>query len=125
MLKMFLITGAGGFSGSGLRYLSQRMISHYFPVSFPFGTLFVNIAGSFHIGLLFALTDKTRILTPDMRMFLAIGFCGGFTTFSSFALDGYGLLKDSAYLYFTTYVFSNIILCILAVIAGIWLIKSL
>jgi len=125
MLKMFLITGAGGFFGSGLRYLSQRVIAHYFPISFPYGTLIVNIVGCFLIGVIFAMSDKTRILSPDIRMFLAVGFCGGFTTFSSFALDSYGLIRDSEYLYFSLYLFSSIILGILAVIAGIWIIKSL
>lgn len=125
MLKMFLITGAGGFFGSGLRYLSQRLISHYFPISFPYGTFFVNIAGSFLIGLIFALSDRTSILSPELRMFLAVGFCGGFTTFSSFALDSYSLLKGSEYLYFSAYLVSSIVLGILALIAGIWFIKSL
>jgi len=125
MLKMFLITGAGGFFGSGLRYLSQRWIAQLLPVSFPYGTLIVNVLGSFLIGIIFALGDKTRILSPEMRMFLAVGLCGGFTTFSSFSLDSYGLLKDSEYLYFSIYMFSSIITGILAVIAGIWLIKSL
>ncbi len=125
MLKMFLITGAGGFLGSGLRYLSQRFIAHFLPVSFPYGTLIINIAGSFLIGIIFAMGDKTRILSPDVRMFLAVGFCGGFTTFSSFSLDSYGLLRDSEYLYFSIYLFSSVILGILAVIAGIWFIKSL
>jgi len=125
MLKMFLITGAGGFLGSGIRYLSQRFIAHYLPVSFPYGTLLINITGSFLIGIIFALGDKSRILSPDMRMFLAVGFCGGFTTFSSFSLDSYGLLRDNEYLYFSVYLISSIVLSILAVIAGIWLIKSL
>ena len=125
MLKMFLITGAGGFFGSGLRYLSQRWIAQLLPVSFPYGTLFINILGSFLIGIIFALGDKTRVLTPEMRMFLAVGFCGGFTTFSSFSLDSYGLLKDGQYLYFSIYMIASIAACISAVIAGIWLIKSL
>jgi CrcB protein len=125
MLKMFLITGAGGFLGSGLRYLSQRLISYYFPISFPYGTLFINIAGSFLIGLIFALSDKSNILSPELRIFLAVGFCGGFTTFSSFALDSYGLLKDSEYLYFTAYLVSSTVIGIMALIAGIWFIKSL
>ena len=125
MLKMFLITGVGGFFGSGLRYLSQRIISHYFPVTFPYGTLIVNLIGCFLIGVIFAMSDKTRILSPDIRMFLAVGFCGGFTTFSSFALDSYGLIRDSEYLYFSLYLLASVILGILAVIAGIWSIKSL
>jgi fluoride exporter len=125
MLKMFFITGAGGFLGSGFRYLAQRMISIYLPVSFPFGTLFINITGSFLIGIIFAVGDKTRILSPEMRMFLAVGVCGGFTTFSTFSLDVFTLLQDRAYLYSSLYIVSSVLLSILATIAGIWLIKSL
>jgi fluoride exporter len=125
MVRTFFIVGAGGFIGSGLRYLSQRFISGILPISFPFGTLFINITGCFLIGILFALSDRTKMITPEIRMFLAIGFCGGFTTFSSFSLDSYSLLKDSQYLYFVLYAASSVILSILATVTGIWLIKSL
>lgn len=125
MLKMFLITGAGGFLGSGFRYLAQRLIADFLPVSFPYGTLIINIAGSLLIGIVFALGEKTRILTPEMRIFLAVGVCGGFTTFSTFSLDTYTLLKDSQYLYLSVYVFLSVLLSISATIAGIWIIKSL
>lgn len=125
MLKMFFITGAGGFLGSGLRYLSQRLIAHYLPVTFPYGTFIVNIVGCFLIGIIFAMTDKTKLMSPDMRMFLAVGFCGGFTTFSSFTLDSFGLLRDGQYLYFSIYIFASVAIGILATIAGVWFIKSL
>lgn len=125
MIKMFFITGAGGFMGSGLRYLSQRLISHYFPLSFPYGTFIINILGCFLIGIIFAMGDKTKILSPEMSMFLAVGFCGGFTTFSSFTLDSIGLLRDGQYLYFSTYIFASVAIGILATIAGIGFIKSL
>jgi len=125
MLKMFLITGAGGFLGSGFRYLAQRLIAIYFPVSFPYGTLFVNVLGGFLIGIIYALGDKTKILTPEMRLFLAVGICGGFTTFSTFSLDAFGLLNDREYLYLTIYVVSSVLLSISATIAGVWIIKAL
>jgi fluoride exporter len=125
MLKMFLITGAGGFLGSGFRYLAQRLIAIYFPVSFPFGTLFVNVLGGFLIGVIYALGDKTKILTPELRIFLAVGVCGGFTTFSTFSLDAFGLLNDREYLYLTIYVVSSVLLSISATIAGVWIIKAL
>jgi fluoride exporter len=125
MLKMFLITGSGGFLGSGLRYLFQRIAAVWFPVSFPFGTLIINIIGSLLIGIIYALGDKTRILTPEIRIFLAVGVCGGFTTFSTFSLDAYNLIQDRAYLYVSLYLFSSVFLSISATIAGIWLIKSL
>lgn len=125
MLKMFMITGAGGFLGSGFRYLVQRYIAIYSPVSFPFGTLIVNILGSLLIGIIYALGDKTNFLSPEVRIFLAVGVCGGFTTFSSFSLDTFGLLKDSEYLYLSVYVIASVLLSISATIAGIWIIKSL
>lgn len=125
MLKMFLITGAGGFLGTGFRYLLQRLIAIYFPVSFPFGTVFINVLGSLLIGIIYGLGDKSAVLTPEIRMFLAVGVCGGFTTFSTFSLDAYGLLKDSEYLYLSIYVIASVVLSILAAIAGIWIIKSL
>jgi len=125
MLKMFLITGAGGFLGSGFRYLAQRLIAIYFPVTFPYGTLFVNVLGGFLIGIIYALGDKTKILTPEMRLFLAVGICGGFTTFSTFSLDAFGLLNDREYLYLTIYVVSSVLLSISATIAGVWIIKAL
>jgi CrcB protein len=125
MFKMFLITGAGGFWGSGLRYLAQRLIADYLPFSFPFGTLIVNVLGSLLIGIIFAIGDKTKVLTPEIRIFLAVGLCGGFTTFSTFSLDSYGLIKGGEYLYLSMYVISSVILSILATIAGIWIIKAL
>ena len=125
MLKMFLITGAGGFLGSGLRYLVQRIIAIYLPVTFPFATLFINVFGSLLIGIIYAVSDKTSLLSPEMRIFLAIGVCGGFTTFSTFSLDTFNLIKDGAYLLVALYIFTSVILSIAAVFAGIWIVKSL
>lgn len=125
MLKMFLIIGAGGFLGSGFRYLAQRFIAIYLPISFPFGTLFINILGSLLIGIIYALGDKTNILNPEMRIFLAVGVCGGFITFSTFSLDTFGLLQDRQYLFLSIYLFASVFLSVLATIVGVWFIKSL
>lgn len=125
MWKMFLITGAGGFLGSGFRYLAQRLIAVILPVSFPYGTLIINVTGCFLIGIIYALGDKTRIMTPEFRMFLAIGICGGFTTFSTFSLDSYSMIRDGEYLYLTIYILASVLLSILATIAGIWIIKTI
>ncbi len=125
MLKIFLITGAGGFLGSGVRYLVQRIAEIYLPVAFPSGTTIINISGSFLIGIIFALGDKTKILTPEMRIFLATGFCGGFTTFSTFSLEAYGLLQDRAYFFLSGYIFISVFFGIFATLAGIWLVRSL
>jgi fluoride exporter len=125
MFKMFLITGAGGFLGSGSRYLVQRFMAIYFPVSFPYGTMLINIAGSLLIGIVYALGEKTRLLSPEIRILLAVGVCGGFTTFSTFSMDAFSLIQDRAYLYLSIYIIASVVLSISATIAGIWLIKSL
>jgi len=87
MLRMLFIVGSGGFLVSAARYLSQVMINKYFPSSFPYGTFSINVSGSFLIGLIFALGEKGNILSPEVRMFLVTGFCGGFTTFSTFSYE--------------------------------------
>jgi len=125
MFKMFLITGAGGFLGSGLRYLAQRLIAVALPVTFPFATLSINILGSLLIGIIYAIGEKSSVLSPEVRIFLAVGVLGGFTTFSTFSLDSVGLLRDGEYLYLAIYVFASVALSILATITGIWIIKSL
>jgi CrcB protein len=125
MLKMFLITGAGGFIGSGLRYLVQRNIAVLLPVSFPFATLTINVLGSLLLGIIYAIGEKSSILSPEVRIFLAIGVCGGFTTFSTFSLDTVNLMRDGEYLYLTVYILASVLLSIFATIAGIWIIKSL
>jgi fluoride exporter len=125
MLKMFFITGAGGFLGSGFRYLAQRFISVLIPVTFPVATLSINILGSLLIGIIYAVGEKSNIMSPEVRLFLAVGICGGFTTFSTFSLDAVGLMRDGEYLYLTIYVLASVILSIFATITGIWIIKSL
>ena len=125
MLKMFLITGAGGFLGSGLRYLVQRLFAVLLSVTFPFATLSINVLGSLLIGIIYAVGDKSNILSPEIRMFLAVGVCGGFTTFSTFSLDTVNLMRDGEYLYVTIYILASVLLSILATLTGIWIVKSL
>ena len=125
MLKMFLITGAGGFFGSGLRYLVQRLFAVLLPVSFPFAMLSINVMGSLLLGIIYAFGEKSSILSPEVRMFLAIGVCGGFTTFSTFSLDSVNLMRDSEYLYLTIYILASVLLSIFGALSGIWIIKSL
>ncbi len=88
MLKLMLVAGAGGFFGTCLRYLSGKLFHWLAPASaFPWSTLTVNVVGSLLIGIFYGLADRHNMLTPAMNVFLITGFCGGLTTFSSFA-DG-------------------------------------
>lgn len=82
-----LLVLAGGALGSGARYLVALWTVERFGSSFPWGTLTVNVAGSFLIGLIATLADELGAIGPDTRVFLVIGVLGGFTTFSSFSLD--------------------------------------
>lgn len=88
-----LCAGVGGFVGSCLRFLTGRFFHFSVPNSlFPWSTLIVNLVGCFLIGLLYGLAERHHLLSPAMSALLITGFCGGFTTFSSFADDGYRLI---------------------------------
>jgi len=84
--KLFLVM-CGGSIGAASRYGVGLLAVKLWGPSFPWGTLIVNLAGCFLIGLLFALADRVRLLTPEMRLFLITGYLGALTTFSSFALE--------------------------------------
>lgn len=118
MIRLALIVGAGGFLGTVSRYFTQILMQRWFQTLFPIGTLAVNILGSFLIGVIYALSERNNILSPEIRLFLTVGFCGGFTTFSSFSFDILNLTKDSSFIYTLLYMAGSIFLGILAVYLG-------
>lgn len=87
MIKAMLLAGCGGFVGTCGRYLVGKWCAGMWHGSFPMGTFLVNIIGCFIIGLFFGLLEKAHVMTPGENVLLITGFCGGFTTFSSFADD--------------------------------------
>jgi CrcB protein len=118
MLKNLLIIGSGGFIGSIARYLvSQLNLSVNF-YSIPVGTLAVNIIGCFVIGFLTGVADKSMILTAEWRLFLMVGICGGFTTFSAFANENLMLLHNGQVAAVILYTAMSIFLGFLAVYLG-------
>lgn len=121
---MILLVGAGGAVGSVARFLSQQMIARYYPSSFPWGTLIVNIVGCFIIGIVYAFGEKGNLLSPEMRLLLATGFCGGFTTFSTFAYENISLMREGELLYTFLYIAASIIIGFLAAYIGIFVVKS-
>jgi CrcB protein len=121
--KNILLIGFGGGVGSIARFLCQKYIYESHPHPFPFGTMTVNVAGCFLIGLFCALADKGNLLTPEWRLLLITGFCGGFTTFSTFAYENINLLRSSEVMYFILYVAASIIFGLLATWLGIILVK--
>lgn len=125
MFKAFLIVGTGSFFGGGSRYLVTQIMTKFISIPFPFGTLTVNILGSFIIGLIFGLSIRTDLVSTEMKMLLATGFCGGFTTFSSFSLDTYGLFRDGELFYAFSYIGVTILIGFFATFVGSQLIKTM
>ena len=117
MLKEMLIAGAGGFIGTCGRYLAGRLCALTPVASFPLSTLTVNVLGCFLIGLLFGTAERTGILTHGHILFLATGFCGGFTTYSAFADDIWVLCAKGEVIMSVFY----LILTIVAGIGAVWL----
>ena len=124
MIKTMLIAGLGGFVGTCMRFLTGKLCNLLVVGTFPLGTFAVNIVGSFIIGLLFGAAERTHAITPAISALLITGFCGGFTTFSSFADDIYLLLPDRHYLTLAIYAGGTIVLGIALVWAGRTLMKG-
>ena len=120
MLNNILLVALGGALGSVIRYL----LSGWNTQSFPLGTFFVNILGSLLIGCLVGWVNK-GVLSPEMKLLLVTGFCGGFTTFSTFANESFGMMKMGDVLMAALYVSASIFLGILAVWIGLALSGSM
>lgn len=123
MKKYIILIGIGGMAGSIARYLTATYFARLFPSHFPYGTFAVNMIGCLVIGLVFGLSARYNWFTDDWRIFLATGFCGGYTTFSAFAIENVQLLQNSQYGTFALYSFASFALGLLAVFAGLSLIK--
>jgi len=116
----YLWVAIGGAVGSVARYGLNGLISARFGETFPWGTLAINVTGSFLIGVFAAFSDPDgRVLaSPGVRQFLMIGVCGGYTTFSSFSLQTLRLAQDGEWLYAGGYVLLSVALCLAAVWLG-------
>lgn len=125
MLKNILLVALGGAAGSVARYLLSKAIQDTAATAFPWGTMAVNVAGCLLIGLLYGLAagDGTR-LGADLKLMLTVGFCGGFTTFSTFANESLTLAKTGDALLSAAYIGSSVALGMLAVMAGAQLAKA-
>lgn len=123
MLKSFLIVGLGGASGSMLRFGVQKIFNLQNTVVFPNGTLLVNISGCFLIGIFWGLASRSLTWSEEIKLLLMTGFCGGFTTFSAFTLEGIGLLKENKTVLFFIYVTASVVGGLLATLIGIRIIK--
>jgi CrcB protein len=107
----------GAAFGGAARYWLSNFVYKFFPAIFPYGTLAVNIIGSFILGFIIFVFDERELINNQLKIFLTIGFCGGFTTFSTFSLETLNLLRDSQYFL----ALLNIILSVVFCIAGVFL----
>lgn len=115
---------AGGAIGSVMRYLMVTGVSRLWPVVFPYGILVVNVLGSFTMGVLAGyLTKYAPENQEQLRLFIAVGILGGFTTFSAFSLDVVTLIEGQQLVQATLYVMSSIGLGVVALILGLYLMR--
>ncbi|MBP1876129.1 CrcB protein [Ensifer adhaerens] len=124
-MSNLLLVGAGGAIGSMVRYLVGLWTLHRWGPGFPWGTLGVNITGSFVIGLLAELIMRKFGASAEMRLFLITGVLGGYTTFSAFSLDTITLFERGDAALAVTYIAASVVLSILAVFAGLALMRAM
>jgi CrcB protein len=125
MFRLLLIIGSGSFIGGIARFLISRYVQNQALSTFPYGTFLVNITGCFLIGIFYGLSERGNLMNTELRMFLTVGFCGGFTTFSTFAGENMSLLREGDFFYFAMYTSLSIFLGLMATYIGNLLIKAL
>ncbi|WP_028795218.1 fluoride efflux transporter CrcB [Thalassobaculum salexigens] len=123
-MKMLLAVALGGALGAVLRYKTVGWIAHLIGHGFPWGTLAVNVVGSFAMGALIELGALKLNLSGEMRAFLAVGLLGAFTTFSTFSLDVATLWERGAVMATGAYIAASVALSILALFAGLAFVRT-
>jgi fluoride exporter len=123
--QLILAVAIGGALGSVVRYLIGIESGRLFGSDFPWGTLIINVSGSFLIGVFAALFATKWSVTPPARVFLIVGICGGYTTFSTFALDLWYLIERGQFLASGAYIVGSVVLSTAALIGALHLIRVL
>ncbi len=117
---IFLVFVGGGI-GSTVRFLLGRWVSTWHNIQFPFGTLLVNITACLVLGLVVGIGDHRQMISPAARLFWTVGFCGGFSTFSTFSAETLALMQEGLHLATALYIILSLVLCLAATFGGIYL----
>ena len=121
---MLLYVALGSAIGGVSRYLVGGLVQRMLDTTFPAGTLLVNVTGSFLLGAIIRYALETPSLTPEVRAFLTIGFCGGYTTFSTFSYETMALLEDGEWSRAGVYITASVILSLVATFLGLALARQ-
>ena len=121
MLRQLLLVALGGAIGSALRYLTALLLARHYTGSIPLATLAVNLVGCFLIGLLIGLCSDTS----HLRLLFITGFCGGFTTFSTFTAESYSMFREGSYGLALLYIAGSVLIGLLALWLGLFLSRLL
>ena len=122
-MKLYLIVALGSGIGGFLRYVISDLVYKYTSSLFPYGTLTVNIIGSFLLGFILFYLDALKLISAEMRLFLTVGLCGGLTTFSTFSYETIKLIQNSEYLLAGTNILLNVLFTLLAVLLAAFISK--
>ncbi|MBZ5681692.1 MAG: fluoride efflux transporter CrcB [Acidobacteriia bacterium] len=125
MVKDFLPISLAAIAGANLRYLLSRLAAKEFGPVFPYGTLFINIVGSFIVGFFVIWTTERALVDPRWRLLVVIGFCGSFTTFSSYAFETMAYFEQGQWGLMFANILGNNLLCLGGALAGMALARVL
>lgn len=113
-MQNYIVVFFGAGFGGILRYWGSSFVYKFLPTNFPYGTLFVNVLGSFLIGMFMYYLNDNELIGTEARIFLTTGFCGALTTFSTFSYETISLFRDKEFLYAGLNIIANVVLTILA-----------
>jgi len=117
-VQAYLWVSLGAILGASFRYFLARFAAKVLSPDFPYGTLIINVSGSLILGFFMIWTTERVLADPRWRLFIAIGFCGSFTTFSSYAFETFAYMEQGQWYAMAANIFANNILCLAAVLCG-------